>query len=229
MHLDVPAEDLQGASKHVRLVGVPDICPRCHRSVHPKHIVLANLAERKIIQALYRCVNQKCQEFFIGTYLPDGREAKGRPVYNLKYVAPIKAEKAQFPESIRETSPVFGEIYEQALAAESAGLDQLVGVGLRKALEFLIKDFVILEHPDEEDAIRCMMLGQCIEKHVSGVDVKDCAKRAAWLGNDETHYTRKWEDKDIEDLKILVRLTVIWIESVLLTRKYRNEMPPGKT
>ncbi|HKW51946.1 MAG TPA: hypothetical protein VJQ53_09455, partial [Candidatus Eisenbacteria bacterium] len=31
----------------------------------------------------------------------------------------------------------------QAMAAEGASLDQLVGMGLRKALEFLVKDFAI--------------------------------------------------------------------------------------
>ena len=54
--------------------------------------------------------------------------------------------------------------------------------------------------------------------------MKECAKRAAWLGNDETHYTRKWEDKDVKDLKLLVHLTVNWIDNVLLTQKYISEM-----
>jgi hypothetical protein len=54
--------------------------------------------------------------------------------------------------------------------------------------------------------------------------VKECAKRAAWLGNDETHYTRKWETKDVSDLKLLVKLTVNWIDNVLLTEKYIAEM-----
>jgi hypothetical protein len=54
--------------------------------------------------------------------------------------------------------------------------------------------------------------------------VKACAKRAAWLGNDETHYVRKWTDKDVRDLKILITLTINWINNVLLTRKYTAEM-----
>ena len=42
---------------------------------------------------------------------------------------------------------------------------------------------------------------------------------ATWLGKDETHYVRIWNDKDIEDLKMLMQLTVYWISRELLTRK----------
>lgn len=52
--------------------------------------------------------------------------------------------------------------------------------------------------------------------------------RAVWLGNDETHYVRKWEEKDVNDLKLLVRLTVNWIDNVLLTKKYIADMSAGK-
>jgi hypothetical protein len=50
------------------------------------------------------------------------------------------------------------------------------------------------------------------------------AERATWLGNDETHYVRKWEDKDINDLKILIKVTLHWIEMELLTEQYKTEM-----
>jgi hypothetical protein len=50
------------------------------------------------------------------------------------------------------------------------------------------------------------------------------AKRAAWLGNDEIHYVRKWEDRDINDLKILIELTCGWVRNNLLTEKYMAEM-----
>jgi Domain of unknown function (DUF4145) len=106
-------------------------------------------------------------------------------------------------------------------------LDQLFGRGLRKALEFLLKDYAISENPDKAEHIKQMQLAQCIGQFVSDTNIKECAKRAAWLGNDETHYTRKWETKDITDLKLLVRLTVNWIDNALLTKKYIAAMPPG--
>lgn len=51
------------------------------------------------------------------------------------------------------------------------------------------------------------------------------ASRAVWLGNDETHYTRKWEDKDINDLKSIIELTLHWIESEIRTQKLLEDMP----
>ena len=93
-----------------------------------------------------------------------------------------------------------------------------------KSLEFLIKDFALSEHPEQADKIRDMLLGPCITQYVSEPNIKECARRAAWLGNDETHYTRRWENKDIDDLKLLVRLTVNWIDNSILTKKYIHEM-----
>ena len=70
------------------------------------------------------------------------------------------------------------------------------------ALEFLIKDYACLENPDKEEVIKKTLLGKCINEYILDSNVKACAKRATWLGNDETHYVRKWTDQDISDLKI---------------------------
>ena len=58
--------------------------------------------------------------------------------------------------------------------------------------------------------------------------IKAVAKRAVWLGNDETHYVRKWEEKDVQDLKGLIRLTILWIEKVKETERLLAEMPEGR-
>ena len=50
------------------------------------------------------------------------------------------------------------------------------------------------------------------------------AKGATWLGNDETHYVKKWENKDITDLKNLIDLTLAWIGLELKTEEYTNDM-----
>jgi len=160
---------------------------------------------------------------FLGTYTFSG-SSEGRKLYHLRAVSPVAAKTTTFPEVIQSVSPTFTEIFGQAEHADAAELDQLVGIGLRKALEFLVKDFAVSEHPDNEQDIRAMMLGSCIEQYINDTNVKECAKRAAWLGNDETHYTRKWKSKDVSDLKLLVRLTVNWIENSLLTKKYISEM-----
>jgi hypothetical protein len=136
-------------------------------------------------------------------------------------VIPIEPE---FAEDIKALSPDFVKILAQSKTAEAYKLDQVCGVGYRKALEFLIKDYCISLFPARADEIKSKFLGTCIKEFVDDEKVRACAEFAAWLGNDETHYVRKWEDKDIEDLKTLIALTVNWIESSVLTKKYMDGM-----
>jgi hypothetical protein len=134
---------------------------------------------------------------------------------------------ASFPDEIRSVSATFVEVFNQAIAAEALGLGQLTGIGLRKALEFLVKDFAIQQKPAERAAIEQARLGVCINSYIDDPNVRACATRAAWLGNDEAHYLRKWEDRDIDDLKRLIRLTTNWVENVLLTGHYVENMKSG--
>ena len=68
----------------------------------------------------------------------------------------------------------------------------------------------------------------CISNYVSNVSLKEVAKRAAWLGNDETHYERKWGEKDCSDLKKTIAMTISWIELEQHTRDLQIDMPAGR-
>lgn len=103
------------------------------------------------------------------------------------------------------------------------------GPGYRKALEFLVKDYVIGLHHDKKEEIKKTRLVQCILNFVQNDNVKDVARRAAWLGNDETHYLRIWKNKDIKDLKGLIDLTVHWIELEKGTEEAKKSMPEKKS
>ncbi|MCM3743240.1 DUF4145 domain-containing protein [Sporosarcina luteola] len=131
----------------------------------------------------------------------------------------MKGKVREFSQEINEISLEFSKIYNQALEAERRGLDQIAGIGFRKSLEFLVKDYLINFKSKEKESIEGKLLGKCITEDVSDENVKEIAKRAVWLGNDETHYIRKWEGKDIKDLKILIDLTLYWIQSEILTNK----------
>ncbi len=104
-------------------------------------------------------------------------------------------------------------------------MDQICGTGYRKALEFLIKDYAIKKYPAHKKEIIKKFLGNVINDHIDDVRIKDVAARAAWLGNDETHYERKWLGADISDLKALIDLTLHWIESESITEDYKKRMP----
>jgi len=137
---------------------------------------------------------------------------------------PLNYKDPYIPQEVLEISSGFEAIFKQATAAESYGLDEIAGVGYRKALEFLIKDYCIHKNPDSVEAIKSSFLGTVIRDNVDDANVKMCAERATWLGNDETHYVRKWEDKDINDLKVLIELTCGWVRNNILTEKYIADM-----
>jgi hypothetical protein len=130
-----------------------------------------------------------------------------------------------FPDIIKNISENFIETYRQASVAEQNDLDQICGPGYRKALEFLIKDYIIYKDISLKESVEKLLLGKCIDAYITNDKIKDIAKRAAWLGNDETHYIRKWIHKDINDLKMLIDLTIHWIEMENLTEQMISSMP----
>jgi len=222
MTLSLHAENNRGSSPQFQYDFDPDICPICHAHSAPKRITAAISEDESgaRLQIIYRCTRRACDSLFIGTYKP----LQPDKVYSLVKLAPMTAKEEPFSDLIKDLSSSFVQIYNQAVAAESLELDQISGIGFRKALEFLIKDFVIKQHPAVEEQIKKTFLGTVIKDYIDDPRLKSAAERATWLGNDETHYVRKWLDKDVTDLKILIKLNVNWIENVLLSEKYARDM-----
>lgn len=209
---------------------LPDTCPICHRAINPRlrHVHLkgepsGHDASSKI-EAVFLCPSSDCNSLFISYYWETSHRAYGSGEYQYRRSAPITPVPPTVFPGIRTISPSFVEIYKQSCEAESRSLDQIAGVGYRKALEFLIKDYCCSLNPDRKDVIKAAFLGNCIRDFVVDQNIKDCANLATWLGNDETHYVRKWETKDIQDLKVLLQLTMAWIETNLRTLEYRKSM-----
>src|SRR5690606_14162763 len=118
---------------------------------------------------------------------------------------------------ISTLSPQFVEIYGQAEISEQLGLQQICGLGYRKSVEFLVKDYCLSQVTEgDKQAVLSAALMQCISRYIDDARIKSVAARATWLGNDEAHYVRKWLDKDVTDLKVLIRLLCNWIESSIL-------------
>jgi hypothetical protein len=165
-----------------------------------------------------------CERTFIARY----SRTAGESLLALLEALPATVETAGFSDTINEISPDFVSINQQAQQAEQYSLLLICGPGYRKSLEFLIKDYVIKAHPDKAEQIKKLLLGNCIKEYVTDGRIKGVAERAVWLGNDETHYLRKWEGKDLQDLKRLISLTVHWIEMEELTKAAMDDMPEDK-
>jgi len=220
----------------------PDECPICHFSINPIEkcwsLISIDGMPHPIdgLEMIFQCPRKECKRLFIARYIRSETNviAKthvglqgGFGTFNLQTTLPQTPKKPSFPSEITSISQNYSEIYTQSLAAESYGLNQIAGGGFRKALEFLIKDYCISTNKDKQTEIKSSWLGACIDRYIDSPQVKACAKRAAWLGNDEIHYERIWTDKDISHLKELITLTTNWIQNCILTAKYESEMPNG--
>lgn len=202
----------------------PEICPHCHKHQVPKYIsglrytITLHGNFIKVVEAFFQCTNSDCNKGFIAYYWEECLINTSIGTF----------EEKEFSEIIKTISPLFSIIYNQAYFAEQNNLNQITGVGYRKALEFLIKDYAIKNNSSEEESIKKAPLMQVINKYITDTNIKNVATRAVWLGNDETHYIRVWEDKDLSFLKKLIDLTIHWIEAEELTKTIIEEMPYGR-
>ena len=187
-------------------------CPYCHSNIVPEYLAYHNYT------VFAECPNTKCRKHLV---------LLEQPSYNFVEVQKGYSPSSKvFSDTINTISAEFQTIYNEAFYAEQLGLNQICGVGYRKSLEFLIKDYLISNTEDEavKERIKNKFLSNCIQEDIVDNNIKNVAKRAVWLGNDETHYVRKWADKDVSNLKHLIDLTVRWIENEVETKKIIDEM-----
>ena len=223
MAFEIGLPDQMGRTVNIQVDRPPDTCPICHRSIEAKFVSGGFwLRENERFQATFQCVSLACRNLFLATY-HCSTATNGN--WKLGTIEPTRPRSIYVPQEVANISPDFVRVREQVEAAETNGLDQLVGIGLRKALEFLIKDFAISEHKEKAEEIKKQWLAKCIELYIPDEQVKQCAKRATWLGNDQAHYIKKWGDKDVKDLKTLVTLTVNWIHNHIVTNQFVGDMP----
>jgi len=201
----------------------PGVCPVCHNAIVAVDMNV-NFNFGTTGERVYQCPNTNCQVLFIAKY---ARYPQAANTFELKSCVPFELLTTSHSETIKAISADFCEIYAQAEKAEQYGLILRAGPGYRKALEFLMKDYACLLQPDQKEGIEKMLLGLCISTYIKSDQIKAIAKRAAWLGNDETHYVRKWADKDLNDLKKLISLTLHWIEAEKLSQDIIKDMPEG--
>jgi hypothetical protein len=208
----------------------PDCCPHCDTAGIPIFVAAYKSSWSSTVWASFICPAHNCSKMFIASYhLPSGSATmKLQRENTLNFTASAES----FSDDIQKLSPDFCKIFNQAHIAETNDLDQIAGPGYRKALEFLVKDFLVgYKYKDDEEkqtTIKKLLLGKCIANHVDEARIQQCAARAAWLGNDETHYMKKWEDKDIGHLKELIKMTAGWIDLVVQSDAYLEEMGQGK-
>ncbi|MGL5460570.1 MAG: hypothetical protein ACRDBY_13220 [Cetobacterium sp.] len=174
-------------------------CPHCHERVVYHHIKTTDYEyENSSFAAIFRCPS--CKEYIMNAFLCYHSMDQATTIeYSYQ-----KQVFLDVPEELVQISSDFIQIYKQSLLAEANQLNQIAGIGFRKSIEFLIKDYLIKLCNEPKETINTLMLGRCIEK-IESPKIKALAKAATWIGNDETHYEKRYEDKDVNDMKRFIR------------------------
>ncbi|MFH1699344.1 MAG: hypothetical protein ABIE07_02055 [Candidatus Zixiibacteriota bacterium] len=229
MSYSISYNKIDGNTKGTRYTEKPDFCPVCKKGIDALPI---NAFESPFgdsnsnICIIFQCPRNKCFSPFLAYYfkyrVTDDIFHLSRTLTNRYFEVKI------FSDIIKNISKLFPRIYNESLIAEENGLDTICGPGFRKSLEFLVKDYLVHKKPGDKDKICNSFLGTCI-KDINNEQIREMAKRAAWIGNDETHYIREWDDKDIKNLKDLIDVVVSWIELEEKSKKYIDEMPDEST
>ena len=203
-----------------RTVQHPNVCPHCHvtNTPHNKWHQLSNdTDDTPMVISAWTCSNHNCNKLFMCQHDWNGKKfyfnrflnglPKGpdwpEPILSLKDGKSIGLEN--------QISSKFIKTYLQSLEAENYGLDELAGMGFRKAIEYLVKDWAIQNNPSEKEKIIDSWLGVAIKGYYKG-DLKEILERATWLGNDQAHYNKLFTEFDIDVLKELIDLIMVELD-----------------
>lgn len=185
-------------------------CPCCGIATSPTFLEGFAIPHSDLPHTIYAyaalyCTS--CHSIYTARYISN----RGVSGLQLDNVFPKVAKEISFSDNINELSPTFVSLYNQASVAETnVEVYGLAGIGYRKSLEYLIKDYLIKMKHQDKDTIIKMDLGNCVNK-LEG-QIKTIAKASIWIGNDETHYFRKNPEYDIEDLKLFINTLIHFIE-----------------
>lgn len=184
-------------------VDAPSICPRCGRDLVPAPISFECLSH---VYAYYNyaaivCCPQCKGAIYLDIRVPERRDcAHSGEVVNCFPSIQIY----DLPKGIDKLYPDFCRIYYQAAISEARGLSEICGMGYRKALECLVKQYAINAFPDYTDAINKETLMQTIIR-IDNPRIQALAKASVWLGNDQTHLQIKHPEYTVADIKAFIK------------------------
>ena len=124
-------------------------------------------------------------------------------------------------ETLQKISPRFIDMYNQSLLAEFNKNFELAAVGYRSALEFLVKDYAITDLGENKDEVSSKTLCNAIGTYLHQEALVKTADVVRILGNDFTHYQRKYPEHDFILLKKYMDIFLGQIEA-----QYMINHPP---
>ncbi len=188
----------------------PSTCPYCgiNTDANVKNIQHepADDVGTLVLFMVFECTS--CRKRFFATYtLKD-------LVSEFCNTFPTPSAEFQSAE-ISALSPRFVETYNQCMRAESNGDLNIAAIGMRSALEILIKDYAIAELNEPAKTVTAKSLYQAISDYLKEDELIKPADVVRILGNDHTHYQRKYPEHDYKLLKSYMDIFISLIETKL--------------
>lgn len=188
-------------SKIETKVQIGDNCPMCHKAGKPEYangclIRSFNEGEKPQAFIVWYCTN--CKRYYVSLYhMNTGLQDME---LDTLYPYPVEIDEQSLPQDIKEKYPDFIKVYSESCECEKQNLLTIAGAGYRKALEFLVKDYLQKEQHLTKEEVGDCRLEKCCKK-IDFEIIRELANAATWLGNDETHYTVKHPEYDLKQMK----------------------------
>lgn len=217
--MSIPVIIQDGTNIHTVNIKFPVECGSCHTNTEPEFLAGAFFKEDNqslLMEAVFQCKNAQCNSLIIGYY----RRKNTIVPFKLDRVVPFHLEEVLFSPEIMQISPQFVKFYNQLLRAEHKGLDLILGIGFRTALEILIKDYLVHLEPSNKDRISKRSL-YCSLNKIDNRSVKGISRRATWLSEEEVFYSKDWSKKEVDDLKKMIDLISTFIT---MNIKLKNQL-----
>jgi len=187
----------------------PCECSHCHKVGEPNLVI--GVSHMGIHYSIWTCNWRECRLNFITRH-----DIMDEQLVFIGYLDGTP-QSPFWPETIVSLKSKFIVTYLQSLKAENLNLDEIAGMGYRKSLEYLVKDYVISRDISLSSKIQNQKLSVVISNNFKSdkeSDLKQLLERATWLGNDMTHYLKYHDNFNIDDLKQLIKLVVDEIHSI---------------
>lgn len=207
-------------------VDIPRICRHCHQTGE-QSFLNATILRKFFDEDEDKIVDTDFVVFTGCSYCGEVTQHYGTEHYiygNCTYsfgrtIPEEKSTDIQIPKNVLTLSSDFLKIYNQALQAEKNELDHLAGMGYRKAIEFLVTDFLSKYTPEgvSKDWLNNpnTRLDEKINK-LRNERIKKLSKAITYLGNDEAHYVRRHPEYNVQNLKEFIKVLMSDFENELI-------------
>ncbi len=198
---------------------VPIKCPYCDTVIepHPIHCAGLNYTDTSNVYiTTFR--GNCCSKVFFTTHEIDKTSKKG----TFLYVYPFTKSR-RFTNAVQIISPRFIQLYNQAFFAEKHNFFELAGSGYRSATEVLIKDYAINILKEPYNKVVKKTLYEAIGAYLPSIKLSTSADVVRVIGNDYTHYERKYKDVDFDILKQYLE---IFIQAIITEYLINNPVIP---